>query len=77
MEPDGLTVGAAGASLGSAARSSLLLLLQNPDGGHMPLYLQPPLGPTPPQTPLYSGSKRDVGEDGSGGGVVLSSLLAT
>lgn len=45
MEPDGLTVGAAGTSLGSAARSSLLLLLQNPHGGHMPLYLQPPPNP--------------------------------
>lgn len=42
-ETDGLPVGAAGTSLGSAARSSLVLLLQSPHGGaHATLSAAPP-----------------------------------
>lgn len=56
-EADGLPVGAAGTPLGSAARSSLVLLLQNPHRGPMPLFLPP----APFPAPLYSGSKQDRG----------------
>lgn len=55
-EADVLPVGAAGTSLGSAARSSLVLLLQNPHGGaHATL---------PPNPQLYSGSRQE-GEVGN------------